>query len=317
MSSQQDLAKIVAANAVYRTRIIDLLKRERPKEVHELLHPRDVTLPRFATITWSYFDFPMWLSRFDGNNLRGLQVNIDSYRYQRDAYLEETRTEMRKLTVRLIGRALLREIDDNGHVLILPYLDFDRYPTQLFLGGYGINAYHTVGTAVGRALSRASESIIFFSPHMWNRAGKPGTSGDTSPGSAADEVLFHELVHAMRRQAGVSTSNTRKVSAGWDNLEEYTAVVLTNIYMAENHKRLLRSGHGRSVLRSPSAFLLNPDNIRPTPLELMDILKVDHPQLFRTVADIDASRAWWNPIRDAAGPSKTGKPAHEPIHAGS
>jgi len=57
---------------------------------------------------------------------------------------------------------------------------------------------------------------------------------DGHAGLDKDEILFHELVHALRQMEGqmmnIPLSGTH---SGYDNLEEFHAVVLTNIYTTD------------------------------------------------------------------------------------
>jgi hypothetical protein len=52
------------------------------------------------------------------------------------------------------------------------------------------------------------------------------------PFGRSDYVLVHELVHALSDVAGVSAV-TMACPDGYDNLEEFTAVVIRNVYESE------------------------------------------------------------------------------------
>lgn len=83
-------------------------------------------------------------------------------------------------------------------------------------------------------------SIIEFTPDTWI-LGSPvlkyvtydtrGIKDFTPGGDRADEVLFHELVHSMRIGHGVTRD--RSMGDGFENEEEFCAVLLANIYISE------------------------------------------------------------------------------------
>jgi Effector protein len=86
-----------------------------------------------------------------------------------------------------------------------------------------------VRDAVGRMMfgtGGGSNSVIWYTAGMWNEKHRP-----SGPGHQPDEVLHHELVHASRQMRGVM--NEMPVNKGYDDMEEYLAVVLTNIYLSD------------------------------------------------------------------------------------
>src|SRR5262249_51922405 len=71
------------------------------------------------------------------------------------------------------------------------------------------------------------------------------------PGSAPDEVLLHELVHSLREMEGhLNQVPTTGTNLAYENIEEYLAVLVTNIYVSERDGPLaqLRFGHGGGLL---------------------------------------------------------------------
>ena len=96
-----------------------------------------------------------------------------------------------------------------------------------------------------------------------------GTAGIHGPALETDEVLFHELVHAARTINGVPGVGL-EVNKGYTNEEEYTAIVLSNVYLSEKGKRNFRAGHGnRAVLPDPAGFLNNAQNVNLSPRDLI------------------------------------------------
>jgi len=126
----------------------------------------------------------------------------------------------------ITGRAVLRQIMANGVVRIQPY-DARKYPKYGNCNALAFGATHE--EKVSRALHRTAVDV-HFSANSWS-----ATSGcRKGPGSLADEILLHELVHAMRNLAQKSNqaSLTGKM-AGYENEEEYFAVLVTNIFTSE------------------------------------------------------------------------------------
>src|SRR4051794_14239875 len=66
-------------------------------------------------------------------------------------------------------------------------------------------------------------------------------SDQASPGMRDDEVLLHELVHGLRDMRGQHSITA--MSDGYDTVEEFMAILVSNIYASEVG-RPLRGGHG-------------------------------------------------------------------------
>jgi hypothetical protein len=117
-----------AAKAIpaFREKIVSLLKRDYSHHViQDLLNPPDKKLGSYQNITVTYFDFPIWLSRFDEKMVYGLPVKINSYKYQRNRHIEDVVKELDKFRGKDSGKALLHEIEGTEHVLeIYPYFNF-------------------------------------------------------------------------------------------------------------------------------------------------------------------------------------------------
>lgn len=286
---KEAIRKAINQLVEYRSRMIEQLKRDRPAEVHELLNPRQLR-GSFQNVVVIYFDFPVWLYRFDQKLIYGLQVNINSYRYQRDRHIDEVSTELAKLLSKETGRALRDAIGDAGHELkILPYFNFAIYPQLPWLP-LGLNS--TAGSTADLE-NVGADSVIHFSPHMWSHDGKPGSAGFNGPGSAVDEVLFHEMIHGLRHMKGVNVEHVN-VDDNYDNEEEFIAVVLSNIYLAEKKLHKLRGGHdGFNEMMRPNDFSKNPRY-----MQLLRNFKAKQRAFYHALAHISEDKAWWNPVRD-------------------
>jgi hypothetical protein len=98
----------------------------------------------------------------------------------------------------------------------------------------------TVGTGYG------SDVVITFNPGVY--ADAMGQAPVNMLGRS-DYVLLHELVHAMSDVSGMR-ADRMGAPAGYDNLEEFTAIVVANVYISENGEGYgsLVGGHGGQTL---------------------------------------------------------------------
>lgn len=102
---------------------------------------------------------------------------------------------------------------------------------------------------------QGSDALIEFNPGVYQDAmgAKPGNASGQmywARVGRSDRVLLHELVHAMSDVAGVN-AKTMTGPDGYDNLEEFTAIVISNVYAAETSGGTppnLAGGHGGQVL---------------------------------------------------------------------
>jgi hypothetical protein len=93
--------------------------------------------------------------------------------------------------------------------------------------------------------------------------------------------------------AGVSAAQNT-LDNDYDNEEEFIAIVLTNIYMAETGATILRKDHhGFVSMPQPRDFLKNPQYVN-----LLRNFKHKQRDFYDDLADIPAGKAWWNPVRE-------------------
>jgi hypothetical protein len=100
--------------------------------------------------------------------------------------------------------------------------------------------------------ANASEATIFergqarvrFDPVMW-AAGSACSVSNVGPGSAQDEILLHELLHALRRVRGSYDRQPFNVAPDklFDTNEELFSILITNVYMSEKVRPSLRRDH--------------------------------------------------------------------------
>ena len=126
----------------------------------------------------------------------------------------------------------------------------------------------------------------------------------SGPGSQPDEVLCHELVHALRMTQGKANSiPTDDKMRLYDSEEEFLAVLTTNVYMSANNELLLRaSHHGHKPLEAPldtsEGFLLSGktyDKSQKGNLELMQIYNLVWQPTFLSLSMIVTAK--FNPFQ--------------------
>jgi hypothetical protein len=78
-----------------------------------------------------------------------------------------------------------------------------------------------------------SGSTIFYSPEVSKRI--------RGPGNDPDEVLFHELCHSLRNLNALARCEA--VGEKFDDIEEFWAILITNIYRSECGRSGLRGDH--------------------------------------------------------------------------
>jgi len=102
-----------------------------------------------------------------------------------------------------------------------------------------------IGTGQG------SDYTLYFTPYYL------GESRPTGPGFGADEMLLHELIHGLNSTKG-NLRLTGGAPDGFDGLEEFTAILLTNLYTSQIGRTLRYDHRGHEPLpeklRDPKAF---------------------------------------------------------------
>jgi hypothetical protein len=107
------------------------------------------------------------------------------------------------------------------------------------------------------ATGYGSDTIVSYDPRNYATFGRDGL-GAQGPGSAPDEILLHELVHAMRDVNGQG-DRCFGCPQGYKSYEEFVAVVITNVYSSEGGRPLRKNYNGfdpltDSVLSTSQGF---------------------------------------------------------------
>jgi hypothetical protein len=141
-------------------------------------------------------------------------------------------------------------------------------------------------------------SMIRIDPLTWKPGGDCNPTG--SAGSDADEMLLHEILHSYRQLSGKVRSEAFNVAPDkqYDTIEDFWAIVVTNIYMSEKGKTLLRQDHQNYASLPPkwstSAGFLSDRDLRRWS---RNILKEEEP-LLKAIDSSIASTTRFNPFHE-------------------
>jgi Effector protein len=122
-----------------------------------------------------------------------------------------------------------------------------------------------------------------------------------APAMAADEVLYHELVHASRMVAGLM--NTKAANRWYQDTEEYLAVILANIYVSDKggapaFRAFYSDPPGGykpkdprpdDVLWDADIFLDNPQKTNPSPMDMIEGFRLSQPGFYWKLAQLAPS----------------------------
>ena len=170
------------------------------------------------------------------------------------AYEKSVLEQLNKLWDTWTGWAVLRGIiDTTKTVAIVPYSAADRKKM-----GSG-NAYARAKSSWAASPlpgfgPKGSDSEVHFSPEDFQASRPPvcyyrktpagpclaGTSFAQNTGP--DDNLVHELVHSLREMRGQFNRIATRTT-GYENQEEYFAILLQNIYASEKGLTILRRDH--------------------------------------------------------------------------
>jgi hypothetical protein len=115
------------------------------------------------------------------------------------------------------------------------------------------------------------------------------------PGGTFHDVLLHEMLHGLRQMAG--QQDRSPLPNGWTSMEEFYAILITNVSMSERgHKQFRKNHTGFGVLEpefsSSAGFLMNPQH-----LKWVDWLYNTNAVMFKQVGQVNAR---FNPIEEYA-----------------
>ncbi|MEL0585129.1 MAG: hypothetical protein AAES65_09675 [Candidatus Thiodiazotropha sp. (ex. Lucinoma kazani)] len=184
-----------------------------------------------------------------------------------------------------VGRIVIRHINRSDRtVMIVPYT------------GRGVNAAAVPGNNAASGtfsrtrVARGTNSRVLFSV---DRSVMPDV-----PQGTADEVLLHELAHALRQINGVvrwarDTTGARVPlrMASFGSVDEFFAAMVASVHSSELRRPVL-GNHGVWELRNPDVLLQRPYSTR-----LRDFWE-RMPVIAAEIGAIPANVAAFNPFRD-------------------
>jgi hypothetical protein len=160
-----------------------------------------------------------------------------------DQYVSGVRSDLARIMKSEAGRHLAASLRYHSKtILLVPYTGGDCNAQEWWWG----------------SSSKDNYSMIRFSPATKDSP-CAGEIKKRQPASLSHEVLFHELVHSLRRMSGKMRGwNLMGTSlANQGNVEEFISVLVTNIFISDvtnTHKSSLRHGWmGHSPLDSALA----------------------------------------------------------------
>ena len=156
--------------------------------------------------------------------------------WSEEAYLDAVEATFRQVTSSVVGSYVVRFIEmTQNKVRVYPEpqdRDPDLPPYVRPLTGGGSAAHD--GSPGAR-----SDADLFFTPGEY-RLFRRQVALDMGPGRFADELLIHELVHALRCTWGLlDHSALVGCMRRFDDFEEFCAITVTNLYRSELHRPLI------------------------------------------------------------------------------
>lgn len=159
-----------------------------------------------------------------------------------------------------------------------------------------------------RGTGRGSATWVEFTPRGWS--GVTAAALDPRPGRWADEVLLHELVHALATTWGAGSC--RAAGFNYDTYDEYVAITVTNVYCS-HYNRPSRDSHDGTAIR--------PDDVPQNRLDAEDNMMRDLNALMgdfcMELARIPSSYASHNPFRDRGIVPRSGPTPRMTITSGA
>lgn len=122
-----------------------------------------------------------------------------------------------------------------------------------------------------------------------------GVGCSTGPGTLPQDILVHELVHSARFIGGDrDEAELPKSMSKYTDAEEFYAILLTNIYMSETGRTVLRRDHNQfhplpANMDTSREFLYSQEN-----LKFVKAFCKQHPQIAPMIAKADVP---FNPIK--------------------
>jgi hypothetical protein len=187
---------------------------------------------------------------------------------------------------------LLTALDESetGHAIVSPIVRArSRTVTIVFGDRLDWCGARPLDPAQAGPGGHGSDVEIEFSTNRWNTLGVPLDLGDA--GASPDELLLHELVHALHMVRGGVVREPAEDS--FEYREDFYAILITNIYSSNLNRRLRRDHQSYSAISESEAITLYSRHY----LEI-ETLSEERPGLgFLTFQRLSRVIAGFNPIR--------------------
>ena len=157
-----------------------------------------------------------------------------------------------------------------------------------------------IGTLVGDGTG--SDVVVNFTPAMWTKGDVTaafGAANAAGPGVRKEEILLHEMVHGMRQMTGTARCAAVPDNPGMDTVEEFMAIVISNVYRSEQNLPGLRADHWgfaalSADLSDSNKFVNNSKDGATSNSKRLQQLKHEHPQLCENLKKVQAT---FNPFQ--------------------
>jgi hypothetical protein len=254
-----------------------------------------LTRPPFVffgrNIRIAYPGFLTWLKFFDPNRQSGdLGKKVSDYRTARINYEMRTGALLRQLREgKLVSTTIImNRIDEPiGNLITIMPSRWDKGRDPVTTPDDFSKAIGDVGVG---SLRPGSGSTIRISPEALNDKPEAVT--------VADQLLFHELVHALMMSDGESSAGGF-VTPKWSDQREFWAIQVENVYRSEKGVTKVRGSHDDdSVIWDDTEKLLDHQEISPPVRILLEKFKTIEPVVYDGLARIPQAKAKYNPFRD-------------------
>jgi hypothetical protein len=230
----------------------------------------------------------------------------DSTNPKAPVYEYETQEVLRQIERTTIGEMLIRQVNSSPHTLTIRALNerasLDR--TRTIWADESASGQRMASRGGG-----GTDVTMWYEPAAWSH---PSAKRSIDPANHfhADDVLFHELVHALRMMRGLMDLSKIR---DWDNIEDLLAIMLTNIYNSSNNRNNdLRGDHnvpfrvlGNSPLRPKEQ--IDEGGFYARFSTDIDRLRFSLPDLCLGISRVSCR---WNPLR--ASVNSVNYPTYQP-----
>ena len=232
------------------------------------------------------------------------RVTWSDVEYERklaDQYMSDVNDELEYIDKPGVGRVLLQALPATQLVLIAKRKKdaaetFALNPDLGFANGFTLNP----GTVnEHQAVGGGSNVVIFFKPGAEIGSCVNADPNDPCIGLSDEEVLVHELVHALRDMEGrYNPIPLKEPDKDYQDTEEFYAVLVANIFMSERGETKLRKDykdlkHPLKAAWSTSAGFLSDATHRRW---VSRFCLLEEPTLAQQIAALTTSP--FNPIRE-------------------